>query len=130
MEKQVNSERERRAIFARSEGDKQSRINTSEGRKREMINLSEGEMFKQINEAEGRSAEILAISEATAESIEKIGAAATERGGEAAFVLDLAEKYIKNIGHLGTKKTEVILGADLTNLNKLLENLDLNIDRL
>lgn len=127
MEKQVTAERERRAIFAKSEGEKQSRINTSEGQKHEMINLSEGEMHKQINEAEGRAAEILAISEATAGSIEKIGAAATEKGGETAFTLNLAEKYIKNIGNLSSGKTDVILCADLTNLNKLLENLDLNI---
>ena len=43
MEKQVNAERERRAILAASEGDKQSRINRSEGLKRELINRSEGE---------------------------------------------------------------------------------------
>ena len=33
MEKQVTAERDRRAILATSEGDKQSRINKSEGRK-------------------------------------------------------------------------------------------------
>ena len=38
MEKQVNAERERRALQAKSEGDRQSRINLSEGRKIEMIN--------------------------------------------------------------------------------------------
>jgi regulator of protease activity HflC (stomatin/prohibitin superfamily) len=33
MERQVNAERERRAILAKSQGDKQARINMSEGRK-------------------------------------------------------------------------------------------------
>ena len=40
MEKQVRAERDRRAILASSEGDKQSRINRSEGLKTEVINLS------------------------------------------------------------------------------------------
>jgi regulator of protease activity HflC (stomatin/prohibitin superfamily) len=72
MEKQVNAERERRALLAKSEGDKQARINTSEGQRLEMINLSEGEMQKTINEAEGRASEILSLALATAESIEKM----------------------------------------------------------
>ena len=127
MEKQVNAERERRAIFAKSEGDKQSRINTSEGRKREMINLSEGEMQKTINEAEGRAAEILAVAEATAASIEKIGAAVIEDGGAHAIRLDMAEKYIANLGYLANPATDVMLPADLTQFEKLLEGLELSV---
>ena len=72
MEKQVNAERERRAIVAKSEGDRQSRINKSEGLKMELINRSEGEMQRRINEAQGKAKEIEAIAVATAESIEKI----------------------------------------------------------
>ena len=127
MEKQVNAERERRAIFARSEGDKQSRINTSEGQKREMINLSEGAMQKAINEAEGKAQEVLAVAEATAESIEKIGAAVTEEGGAKAIRLDLAEKYISTLGLLSRNATEVVFPVDLTNLEQILEGLDLSM---
>ena len=43
MELQVNAEREKRAILAKSLGDKASRINRSEGHMTEMINISEGE---------------------------------------------------------------------------------------
>ena len=75
MEKQVNAERERRAVLARSEGDRQSRINMSEGRKTEMINKSEGEMQRRVNEAEGKAEEILAIARAVSDSIRKVGAA-------------------------------------------------------
>ncbi len=128
MEKQVNAERERRAIFAKSEGDKQSRINMSEGRKREMINLSEGEMQKTINEAEGKAVEILAVAEATAESIEKIGAAVVEEGGARAIRLDMAGKYITNLGHLANPETDVMLPADLTHFEKLLEGLELSVE--
>ncbi len=127
MEKQVNAERERRAIFAKSEGDKQSRINTSEGRKLEMINLSEGEMQKTINEAEGKASEILAVAAVTAESIEKIGAAVIEDGGAQAIRLDMAGKYITNLGYLASPETAVMLPADLTHFEKLLAGLELSV---
>ncbi len=128
MEKQVNAERERRAILARAEGDKQSRINTSEGTMRELINLSEGERQRLINEAEGRASEILALATATANSIEKIGAAVVQPGGQEAIKLNLSEKYIGNIGHLADAETAVIFPADLTNMNQLLEALELKIE--
>lgn len=128
MEKQVNAERERRAIFARSEGDKQSRINTSEGQKREMINISEGQMQRYVNEAEGRAAEILAVAEATAKSIETVGASIALKGGEEAIKLDVAEKYLNQIGSLANPDTEIILPVDLTNLDKLLGEMDLRLD--
>lgn len=127
MEKQVTAERERRAILARAEGDKQSRINTSEGTMRELINLSEGERQRLVNEAEGRASEILALAEATANSIEKIGAALVQPGGEEAIKLNLSEKLIDNIAHLADGGTPVIFPADLTNINQLLSSLDLNL---
>jgi regulator of protease activity HflC (stomatin/prohibitin superfamily) len=127
MEKQVTAERERRAILARAQGDKQSRINTSEGTMRELINLSEGERQRLVNEAEGRAAEILALAKATASSIEKIGSAVVQPGGEEAIKLNLSEKLIDNLAHLADAHTPVIFPADLTNINQLLESLDLRI---
>ena len=125
MEKQVTAERERRAILARAQGEKQSRINNSEGTMRELINLSEGEQQRLIKEAEGRAAEILALATATADSITKIGAAVVHQGGETALKMNLSEKVIANVGHLAKKDTQVILPMDLTDLNQLLENLEL-----
>jgi regulator of protease activity HflC (stomatin/prohibitin superfamily) len=127
MEKQVTAERERRAILARAEGDKQSRINASEGTMRELINLSEGERQRLINEAEGRAAEILALATATANSIEKIGSAVVQPGGREAIKLNMSEKFIDNLAHLADANTSVIFPADLTNLNQLLDALDLRI---
>ena len=126
IEKQVTAERNRRAIVAKSEGDKQSRINTSEGRKLELINRSEGEMQKRINEARGQAEEVQAIAEATAQSIEKIAAAISVPGGESAVRLQLAEKYLKNLRALGRAGTNVILPADLTNMSALLKSIELS----
>ena len=127
MEKQVSAEREKRAVIAESEGVMQSRINKSEGHKMELINKSEGEKQKRINEAEGKAAEILAISTATAESIEQIGAAISEKHGESAIKLQLSQKYLDQIGGLAKLETDLLLPADLTKLYELLDSLGLNV---
>jgi regulator of protease activity HflC (stomatin/prohibitin superfamily) len=128
MEKQVTAERERRAILARAEGNKQSRINTSEGTMRELINLSEGERQRIVNEAEGRAQETLALAKATAESIERIGGALSQQGGEEAIRLNLSQRYIAQLGLLANADTAVILPVDLTNLSKQLADLGLRVD--
>lgn len=125
MEQQMTAERDRRALLARSEGEKQSKINSSEGYKMEVINRSEGEMQKRVNEAEGRAREIEAIANATAEAIETIAAAIAEEGGEKAVQLRLSQQYLNQISALGKPGTSVILPADLTNLNSLLKSLGL-----
>jgi regulator of protease activity HflC (stomatin/prohibitin superfamily) len=127
MEKQVTAERNRRAIVAQSEGDKQSRINTSEGRKLELINRSEGEMQRTINEAEGRAQEIRSIAEATARSIEQIASAISVPGGQSSVRLQLAEKYLKQLRTLARDDTHVLLPADLTNLEGLLKSIELSV---
>lgn len=122
MEKQVKAERQRRAITAKSSGDREARINRSEGLRMELINTSEGEKQRRINEAEGLAAEIKAIADATAESIEKIAAAIAQDKGEAAVNLQLSEKYLGEIGKLGQKNQDVVLPLDLTNIQQLLKN--------
>jgi regulator of protease activity HflC (stomatin/prohibitin superfamily) len=122
MERQMTAERDRRALLAQSEGEKQSRINNSEGLKSEAINKSEGEMQKRVNEAEGRAREIESIAEATGQAIEKMAAVITEEGGAEAVQLRLAQQYLHQLGALGKAKTTVLLPADLTRLDDLLEN--------
>lgn len=72
MEKQMRAEREKRALIAESEGDKQAKINRAEGDKQEAIAKSEGEKMKRINEAEGRGQEIERVAMATAKGIREI----------------------------------------------------------
>ncbi len=127
MEKQVTAERNRRAIVAKSEGDKQSRINTSEGRKLELINRSEGEMQRTINEAQGKAQEIRSIADATARSIEQIASAISVPGGQSSVRLQLAEKYLKQLRTLARDNTHVLLPADLTNLEGLLKSIELSV---
>ena len=126
MEKQVTAERELRAVVARSEGEKQSRINMSEGQKLEMINRSEGQMQRTINEAEGRAQEVRSIAAATAESIEKVAAAINQSGGEDSVRLQLAEKYLRRLRVLARPQTRVVLPTDLSDLEGVLKNLDID----
>lgn len=125
MEKQMTAERNKRALIAESEGKKQSKINDSEGKMQEIINVSEGAMQKMINEAEGKAHEILALAEATAESIEKIAEAITVSNGHAALNMKLSQQYLDRLADLADEKTEVILPADLTDVNALLKRLDI-----
>ena len=126
MERQVTAERERRAILARSEGDKMAKINMSEGKKREMINISQGEMQKQMNEADGKVEEILAIAGATAESIEKIAGAVVEPGGRDAIRLQLAEKFFSHLKALAKEQTRIILPANVANFKGWLASVGLD----
>lgn len=125
MEKQVTAERERRAILAKSEGDKQSRINRSEGKKMEMINLSEGQLQKRINEAQGKAEEILTVAKATAESIEKIGGVLSSPGGQEAFNLKLKEKYLQSMSQLADGNVEIVLPGSINQFDTWVKNLGL-----
>lgn len=126
MERQMTAERERRAVVARSEGQQQSKINDAEGQKQELINQSEGEMQKRVNEAEGRAQEIEEIADATAEAIESVAAAVTSPGGEEAVKLRLAEQYLETIARLGKKENKVLLPADLTRFDAVIDGLALD----
>ena len=123
MEKQVGAERQRRAILAKSEGDKQAKINMSEGKKMEMINLSEGEMQRSINEAQGRAEEIIMLAKATADSIKKISYALSLKGGEEAFKMKLTEKYFQQIRHLADGEVEIIMPGKIQNFDDWVKNL-------
>jgi regulator of protease activity HflC (stomatin/prohibitin superfamily) len=126
MERQMTAERERRAVIARSEGVRDSRVNDAQGRRAEMVNISEAEMQRRINEAEGWANEIEAIAEATAVSIEQIADALSQPNGTEAMQLQLREKYLNVLGGLGRKDNKIILPKDLSNYDALMEGLSLD----
>jgi len=126
MERQVTAERDRRALVAKAEGDRQARINRSEGDKTELVNLSEGDMQSRINEAEGQSGAILALAEATAESIEVVARAVSQPAGEQAMRLQLVERYLSSLSQLARSDVNVLLPADLSQLDGLLAGAGLN----
>jgi regulator of protease activity HflC (stomatin/prohibitin superfamily) len=125
MERQMTAERERRAVIAKSEGVRDSKINDAEGKKAQMVNISEAEMQRRINEAEGWANEIEAIAEATAVSIEKIANAISQPKGKEAMKLQLKQKYLDVLDGLGKEENQIILPKDLTDYDALIEGLSL-----
>jgi regulator of protease activity HflC (stomatin/prohibitin superfamily) len=126
MERQMTAERDRRAVIAKSEGVKGSKINDAEGMREEIINISEAAMQRRINEAEGTAEEIEAIAEATAKSIEQIADALSQPNGKEAMQLQLAEKYLDVLEGLGRDENDIILPKDITNYDALMEGLSLD----
>ena len=118
MEKQMRAEREKRAVIAESEGERQSRINRAEGEKQEAIAKSEGERTRRINEADGRAQEILLIAQATANGLREIAnAISASEGGKDAMNLRLAEQYITEFGKLAKINNTMIMPTDLANVS-------------
>ncbi len=113
MEKQMRAEREKRALIAESEGDKQAKINRADGEKQQTIALSEGEKMKRINEAEGRGQEIERVAFATAKGIREIANAINEKGGVDAVNLRIAEQYLGEFGKLAKVNNTMIIPAEL-----------------
>lgn len=125
MERQMTAERDRRAVIARSEGIKGSKVNDAEGIREEIINISEAEMQSRINEAEGVAQEIEALAEATALSIEKVADALTQPMGTEAMRLRLAEKYLGKLKGLAREENDIILPKDISNYDTVMEGLAL-----
>jgi len=116
MEKQMRAEREKRAVIAESEGEKQSRINRADGQKQEAIAKSEGEMQRRINEAKGRAAEIEQVAEATGNGIRKVAEAIQAPGGEKAVSLRVAEQYLNEFGKLAQENNTLIMPSNLADI--------------
>ncbi|WP_206486507.1 stomatin-like protein [Thalassotalea sp. G2M2-11] len=127
MELQVNAEREKRAILAKSLGDKASRINRSEGQMREMINISEGEKQRRINSAEGRAEEIIAIATATSNAISKVAQAIEQPGGNQAIHMQLNQQYLDKMAGLSQQSRKIILPANLLDFDAWLATLGTEI---
>lgn len=116
MEKQMRAEREKRAVIAESEGERQSQINQADGEREAAIARSEGEKMKRINEADGRAAEIRSIATATAEGITEIAKAINADGGTDAVNLRIAEQYISEFGNLAKTNNTMIIPTNLADV--------------
>jgi len=121
MEKQMRAEREKRALIAESEGERQAKINRAEGDKQEAIARSEGEKMKRVNEAEGRSREIFLVAEAQANGIREISKAINEEGGMQALNMQLATDYLAQFGKLAQTNNSMIIPADLANVGGIIK---------
>ncbi|MEM1440889.1 MAG: stomatin-like protein [Verrucomicrobiota bacterium] len=123
LEKQMRAERERRAVIAESEGEKEAKINVAEGEKQEVIKQSEAIREQQINEAEGKSREIELLAIATAEGIRKIAEAIESPGGAQAVNLRIAEQYVDQFGNLAKTNNTLIIPNNLADVGGMVAGL-------
>ncbi len=119
MEKQMQAERERRAVILQSEGEKQAAINQAEGQKQKVVLESEALKIRQINEAEGQASAIKAIAEANAESIRVVAAAIQDKGGIDAIQLKVAEQLVQQFGNLAKQTNTMILPANFGDMSSM-----------
>lgn len=129
LEKQMRAERERRAVVAASEGERESKINIAEGRKQEVIKQSEADKQRQINVAEGRAKEIELIAVATAEGLRQIALAIQLPGGPEAVNLRIAEQYVTEFGKLAKTNNTMIIPQSLSDIGGTVAGLATVLER-
>jgi len=125
MEKQMRAEREKRALIAKSEGERQAQINLADVDKQQAIMRSEGEKIKQENEALGKGAAIYEVAKATALGIKEIAGAIEQPGGKDAVSLRIATDWIQSFGNLAKTTNSMIVPtnvADMASITSILSN--------
>ncbi|HEV7348148.1 stomatin-like protein [Telluribacter sp.] len=120
MEKQMQAERERRAVILQSDGEKQAAINVAEGQKQKVVLESEGLRARAINEAQGEASAILSVAEATAESIRLVADAIQRDGGMEAVQLRVAENLVDQFGKLAKTNNTLILPANFADMGSII----------
>ena len=116
MQQQITAEREKRALIAKSEGQKQEEINLAEGSKQADILKSEGEKQAAINKAQGEATAVRVIAEATAAAVRTVAEALSEKGGMQAAELKVAELYMGAFSNLAKTNNTLIVPGNLTDV--------------
>ncbi len=120
MEKQMQAERERRAVILQSDGEKQAAVNVAEGQKQKAVLESEGLRLRQINEAEGEAAALLSVASATAESIRLVANAIQTEGGLEAVQLKVADNLVEQFGKMAKTNNTLILPANFGDIGSII----------
>ena len=112
MDQQAEAERRKRAHILDSEAEQLSDVNIATGRKQAQVLASEGRYTERVNEAKAEAEAILAVANATAESIRTVAAALQSKGGPDAVQLQVAEKYLEGFSKLARESTTVLLPSN------------------
>ncbi|HXC38704.1 MAG TPA: SPFH domain-containing protein, partial [Burkholderiales bacterium] len=116
MQQQITAEREKRALIAKSEGEKQQEINVAEGEKQAAVLKSEGEKTSRINRAQGEATALRLVAEATAAAVEAVAAAMSKQGGQEAANLKIAELYINALALMARTNNTMIVPANVSDV--------------
>jgi regulator of protease activity HflC (stomatin/prohibitin superfamily) len=116
MQQQITAEREKRALIAKSEGERQQQINIADGEKQAAVLNSEGEKTAAINRAQGEATALRLVAEATASAVRAVAEAINAPGGQAAANLKVAEHYILQFGNLAKANNTMIVPSNLADV--------------
>jgi regulator of protease activity HflC (stomatin/prohibitin superfamily) len=111
MQAQITAEREKRALIAKSEGQRQEEINLADGEKQAAVLRSEGEKQAAINKAQGEATSIRLIAEATAAGVRAVAEAIGDKGGLEAANLKVAQQYVEAFASLAKTNNTLIVPA-------------------
>jgi regulator of protease activity HflC (stomatin/prohibitin superfamily) len=120
MQMQITAEREKRALIAKSEGEREQAINVATGEKAAAIAESEGQKMAAVNRASGEAEALLLVAEATAASIRKVAAAIQSDGGEQAIALKVAEQYVAAFANIAKTGNTVVVPGNLGDMSGLI----------
>src|SRR5512145_539835 len=109
MQAQITAEREKRALIAKSEGQRQEEINLADGEKQAAVLRSEGEKQAAINKAQGDATAIRVIAEATAAGVRAVAEAIGDKGGLEAANLKVAQQYIEAFANLAKTSNTLVI---------------------
>jgi regulator of protease activity HflC (stomatin/prohibitin superfamily) len=116
MQQQITAEREKRALIAKSEGERQQQINVADGEKQAAVLNSEGQKTAAINQAQGEATALRLVAEATAAAVRAVAEAINAPGGQSAANLKVAELYIQQFGHLARTNNTMIVPSNLSDV--------------
>jgi len=120
MQQQITAEREKRALIAKSEGERQQEINVADGEKQAAVLRSEGEKQAAINRAQGESTALRLIAEANAAAVRAVGEAIADKGGMDAANLKVAQEYVAAFGRLAKESNTLIVPANAADIAALI----------
>ncbi len=117
MQQQITAEREKRALIAKSEGQRQEEINLADGEKQAAVLKSEGDKQAAINRAQGEATALRVIAEANAAAVRAVGEALAETGGMDAANLKVAQEYVAAFARLAKDSNTLIVPANAADLS-------------
>jgi regulator of protease activity HflC (stomatin/prohibitin superfamily) len=129
MQAQITAEREKRAVIAKSEGQRQQEINLADGEKQAKVLSSEGDKQAAINKAQGEAAAIQLVADATANGVRAVASAIGEPGGQSAANLKVAQQYIDAFANLAKQSNTLIVPSTVSDVAGIISSAMTVLDR-
>ncbi|HWA12475.1 MAG TPA: band-7 C-terminal domain-containing protein, partial [Burkholderiales bacterium] len=119
----------KRALIAKSEGQRQQEINLADGERQSKILESEGDKTAAINKAQGEATAVKLIAEAQAEAVRVVGAAIGSAEGLSAANLKVAELYVDAFKQLAKAGNTLIIPSNLNDAASFIASAMTVLDR-